>query len=129
MENGLRAHVKAGHGCAFIKFETKEQANGAMEVVNGKHKFEGSYIPLVVKWVDTEKERQARRALKEQSQASIMPNMESQHPSIFGAFPMRYVPQHNGYGYQVLTGLYSTTACYQLQIQPGFTAISHDICW
>jgi len=54
---------------------------------------------LVVKWADTEKERQARRAQKAQSQA--MPNTDSQHPSLFGALPMGYAPPYNGYGYQV----------------------------
>lgn len=62
---------------------------------------QGSSVPLVVKWADTEKERQARKAQKAQSQASNVPNADSQHPSIFGALPMGYVPPYNGYGYQV----------------------------
>jgi CUG-BP- and ETR3-like factor len=56
---------------------------------------------LVVKWADTEKERQARRAQKAQSQASNVSSIDSQHPSLFGALPMGYIPQYNGYGYQV----------------------------
>lgn len=56
---------------------------------------------MVVKWADTEKERQARRAQKAQSQASNLPNADLQHPSLFGAVPMGYVPPYNGYGYQV----------------------------
>ncbi|MBA0591588.1 hypothetical protein Gorai_008599, partial [Gossypium raimondii] len=87
-------------GCAFLKYETKEQALAALEAINGKHKMEGSSVPLVVKWADTEKERQARRAQKAQSQASNMPNADSPHPSLFGALPMGYVPPYNGYGYQ-----------------------------
>lgn len=27
-------------GCAFLKYETKEQALGALEAINGKHKME-----------------------------------------------------------------------------------------
>lgn len=63
---------------------------------------------MVVKWADTEKERQARRAQKAQSQASNVPNTDSQHPSLFGALPLGYVPPYNGFGYQV-----------------GFTAVTH----
>ncbi|GLT62767.1 hypothetical protein SLA2020_353770 [Shorea laevis] len=96
----LRGSQQTSKGCAFLKYETKEQALAALEAINGKHKMEGSSIPLVVKWADTEKERQARRAQKAQSQASNMPNSDSQHHSLFGALPMGYVPPYNGYGYQ-----------------------------
>ncbi|KAJ6941066.1 CUGBP Elav-like family member 6 [Populus alba x Populus x berolinensis] len=94
----LRGSQQTSKGCAFLKYETKEQAHAALEDINGKHKMEGSSVPLVVKWADTEKERQARRAQKAQSQA--MPNTDSQHPSLFGALPMGYAPPYNGYGYQ-----------------------------
>ncbi|XAR58491.1 hypothetical protein NMG60_11013899 [Bertholletia excelsa] len=97
----LRGSQQTSKGCAFLKYETKEQALAAIEALNGKHKMEGSSIPLVVKWADTEKERQARRAQKAQSQASSVPNANSaQHPSLFGSLPMGYVPSYNGYGYQ-----------------------------
>eukprot|EP00268_Persea_americana_P044457 TRINITY_DN4493_c0_g2_i2.p1 TRINITY_DN4493_c0_g2~~TRINITY_DN4493_c0_g2_i2.p1 ORF type:complete len:268 (-),score=40.28 TRINITY_DN4493_c0_g2_i2:451-1254(-) len=62
---------------------------------------EGSSVPLVVKWADTEKERNARRAQKAQSQASNVTNTDSTHqPSLFGALPMGYIPPYNGFGYQ-----------------------------
>ncbi|KAG2697250.1 hypothetical protein I3843_07G097100 [Carya illinoinensis] len=96
----LRGSQLTSKGCAFLKYETKEQAISALEAINGKHKMEGSSVPLVVKWADTEKERQARRAQKAQSQASNMPNTDLQHPSLFGTLPMGYVPSYNGYGYQ-----------------------------
>ncbi|KAF5455144.1 hypothetical protein F2P56_024749 [Juglans regia] len=96
----LRGSQQTSKGCAFLKYETKEQAIAALEAINGKHKMEGSSVPLVVKWADTEKERQARRAQKAQSQASNVPNTDSQHPSLFGTLPMGYVPPYNGYGYQ-----------------------------
>ncbi|XP_071723092.1 RNA-binding protein BRN1-like [Rutidosis leptorrhynchoides] len=96
----LRGSQQTSKGCAFVKFETKERAMAAIDAVNGKHKMEGSRVPLVVKWTDTEKERQARRAQKAHSQASNIPNIDSQHPSIFGALPMGYAPPYNGYGYQ-----------------------------
>lgn len=88
-------------GCAFIKYETKEQALEAIEALNGKHKIEGSSVPLVVKWADTEKERQARKAQKTQIQLSNMPNASPmQQSSVFGALQMGYMPQYNGFGYQ-----------------------------
>jgi hypothetical protein len=31
-------------GCAFLKYETKEQAHAALEDINGKHKMEVSFI-------------------------------------------------------------------------------------
>ncbi|GAB4829708.1 condensin subunit [Ancistrocladus abbreviatus] len=97
----LRGSQQTSKGCAFLKYETKEQALAALEAVNGKHKMEGSNIPLVVKWADTEKERQVRRAQKAQSRASKVPNVDpSQQTSIFGAMPMGYLPPYNGYGYQ-----------------------------
>ncbi|EEE63498.1 hypothetical protein OsJ_18314 [Oryza sativa Japonica Group] len=88
-------------GCAFLKYETKEQALAAIEALNGKHKIEGSSVPLVVKWADTEKERQARKAQKAQFHPSNMSNPNAmQQSSLFGAMQMGYVPQYNGYGYQ-----------------------------
>lgn len=61
---------------------------------------QGSTVPLVVKWADTERERQARRAQKALSQASNASN-SGQHPSLYGALSMGYMPPYNGYGYQV----------------------------
>ncbi|CAD6234981.1 unnamed protein product [Miscanthus lutarioriparius] len=88
-------------GCAFIKYQTKDQALAAIEALNGKHKIEGSSVPLVVKWADTEKERQARKAQKAQLQLSNMPNASPMHQSsVFGALQMGYMPQYNGFGYQ-----------------------------
>ncbi|KAL8513480.1 hypothetical protein ACS0TY_012809 [Phlomoides rotata] len=78
-------------GCAFIKFETKKQALAAIEALNGKHNMEGCNIPLVVKWADTEKERQARKVQK-----ALMQVLKSQ----YGGLPMGYMSAFNGYGYQ-----------------------------
>ncbi|KAL3531408.1 hypothetical protein ACH5RR_010730 [Cinchona calisaya] len=97
----LSGSQQTSKGCAFLKYETKEQALAAIEALNGKHKMEGSTVPLVVKWADTEKERQARRDQKALSQSSTVTNADSrQHPSLFGALPMGYMPPYNGYGYQ-----------------------------
>ncbi|MQL84352.1 hypothetical protein Taro_016856, partial [Colocasia esculenta] len=111
--------------CAFLRYETKEQALAALEAINGKHKMEGSNVPLVVKWADTEKERQARRAQKAQSQASNMPNMSSPHqPSLFGALPMGYMPPYSGINYQTPAtyGIVPYTLA-STQNQQGFSSL------
>ncbi|XP_076898656.1 RNA-binding protein BRN1-like [Bidens hawaiensis] len=122
----LRGSQQTSKGCAFVKYETKEQAVSAIESLNGKHKMEGSTVPLVVKWADTEKERQARKAQKAQSLASTLANVDpSQHPSLFGALPMGYMSPYNGYGYQA-SGTYGPMQ-YRLppmQNQPPFTNLS-----
>ncbi|XP_047939246.1 RNA-binding protein BRN1-like isoform X2 [Salvia hispanica] len=96
----LRGSGQTSKGCAFLKFETKEQALAAIEALNGKHKIEGSSIPLVVKWADTEKERQTRKVRKALLQASTLQIASGQHHAVYGALPMSYVPAYNGYGYQ-----------------------------
>ncbi|KAL1816605.1 hypothetical protein ACET3Z_019179 [Daucus carota] len=97
----LRGSQQTNKGCAFLKYETKEQALAAIAALNGNHRMEGSTVPLVVKWADTEKERLARRAQKAQSQPLNMVNSDSpQHQSLFGAMPMGYMSPYNGYGYQ-----------------------------
>ncbi|KAL9318365.1 hypothetical protein ACSQ67_014882 [Phaseolus vulgaris] len=119
----LRGSQQTSKGCAFLKYETKEQALAALEAINGKHTMEvgGSSVPLVVKWADTEKERQARRAQKAQSQVSNMPHADPQQPSLYGALPMGYVPSYNGYGYQAPGGYGLMPYRFPpMQNQPGF---------
>ncbi|XP_027366915.1 RNA-binding protein BRN1-like isoform X2 [Abrus precatorius] len=107
--------------CAFLKYETKEQAVAALGEINGKHIMEGSSVPLVVKWADTEKERQVRRAQKAESQVSTVSHVDCQHPSLFGALPMGYVPPYNGYGYQAPGGYRLMPYRFPpMQNQPGF---------
>lgn len=64
---------------------------------------------MVVKWADTEKERQARRAQKTQSQISSISDTTAHQPSIFGALPMGFVPSYNGFSYQVGTYIHSVS--------------------
>ncbi|XP_022728439.1 RNA-binding protein BRN1-like isoform X2 [Durio zibethinus] len=117
----LRGSQQTSKGCAFLKYETKEQALDALVTINGKHIIEGSSVPLVVKWADTEKERQARRVQKTQSQVSNIPNADSQHPSLFGALPMGYVLPYHGYGYQALGSYGLMQYCLPpMQNQPEF---------
>ncbi|KAJ8527269.1 hypothetical protein K7X08_029746 [Anisodus acutangulus] len=116
----LRGSQQTSRGYAFLKYEKKEQAIAAVEALNGKHTMEGSTVPLVVKWADTERERQARRAQKALSQASNASN-SGQHPSLYGSLSMGYMPPYNGYGYQT-PGTYGLMQYHQpsVQNQPSF---------
>ncbi|XP_048595205.1 RNA-binding protein BRN1-like isoform X2 [Brassica napus] len=102
----LRGAQQTSKGCAFLKYETKEQAVSAMDAINGKHKMEGSTVPLVVKWADTERERHTRRLQKAQSDMARLSNADPTNPSLFGALPMSYTPPYNGYGYHQAPGTY-----------------------
>ncbi|XP_010482046.2 PREDICTED: RNA-binding protein BRN2 isoform X2 [Camelina sativa] len=92
----LRGSIQTSKGCLFLKYGSQQQAVAAMEALNGRHIMEGTNVPLIVKWADTEKERQSRRLQRVQSHIS---RLDPQNPSMFGALPMSYVPPYNGYGY------------------------------
>ncbi|XP_019090901.1 PREDICTED: RNA-binding protein BRN2 isoform X1 [Camelina sativa] len=94
----LRGSIQTSKGCLFLKYESKQQAVAAMEALNGRHIMEGTNVPLIVKWADTERERKSRRLQRVQSHIS---RLDPQNPSMFGALPMSYVPPYNGYGYHV----------------------------
>ncbi|CAN8247952.1 unnamed protein product [Cochlearia groenlandica] len=114
----LRGAQQTSKGCAFVKYETKEQAVSAMESVNGKHKMEGSTVPLVVKWADTERERHTRRLQKAQSHIARLANADPTNPSLFRALPMSYAPPYNGYGFHA-PGTYGYMLP-PIPNQPGF---------
>jgi hypothetical protein len=72
-------------------------------------------VPLVVKWADTEKERQARKGQRAHLQVSNMPNSgPMQQSSLFGALQMGYMPQYNGFGYQVSCAILLTPFTFYL---------------
>ncbi|XP_022106587.1 CUGBP Elav-like family member 3 isoform X2 [Acanthaster planci] len=57
----LRDGNGVSRGCAFIKFNTRKEALAAINNINGTVSMPGSSTGLVVKFADTEKERQMRR--------------------------------------------------------------------
>ena len=50
-----------GRGCGFIKFATREQAQAAINGVNGSRTIDGCSAPIVVKFADTEKDKMQKR--------------------------------------------------------------------
>ncbi|KAH7434396.1 hypothetical protein KP509_06G016000 [Ceratopteris richardii] len=89
---------QASRGCAFLKYETKAQALAAIKALHDIYKMEGSNVPLVVKWADTEKEKQVRK----QQRSQVVSTMPTQQAGAYGLVPSAYsvTPSLNGYGYQ-----------------------------
>ncbi|UJR33194.1 hypothetical protein I4U23_020649 [Adineta vaga] len=57
----LRGPSGDSKGCAFVKFSTHNEAQQAIQNVHGSQTFPGASSSIVVKFADTEKERQLRR--------------------------------------------------------------------
>ncbi|CAF0747750.1 unnamed protein product [Rotaria sordida] len=57
----LRGPSGDSKGCAFVKFATHNEAQQAIQNVHGSQTFPGASSSIVVKFADTEKERQLRR--------------------------------------------------------------------
>eukprot|EP00250_Pteridium_aquilinum_P014629 c22104_g1_i1 orf=389-1705(+) len=112
---------QASKGCAFLKYETKDQALAAIKSLNDNYKMEGSTTPLVVKWADTEKEKQARK----QQRSQVVPTVPAAQPAPYGLIPGSYgvATPMNAYGYQAQNPYtlpqYSTTALPGQSAVPG----------
>ncbi|CAF0986065.1 unnamed protein product [Didymodactylos carnosus] len=57
----LRGPSGDSKGCAFVKYSTHNEAQQAIQHVHGSQTFSGASSSIVVKFADTEKERQLRR--------------------------------------------------------------------
>ncbi|KMY99442.1 CUGBP Elav-like family member 4 isoform X2 [Drosophila sechellia] len=57
----LRGPDGASKGCAFVKFGSQQEAQSAITNLHGSQTMPGASSSLVVKYADTEKERQIRR--------------------------------------------------------------------
>jgi len=49
-------------GCAFVKMDTRANAQRAVDMLNGSTTLEGCRAPIVVKYADTDREKQHKRA-------------------------------------------------------------------
>ncbi|KER28491.1 hypothetical protein T265_04712 [Opisthorchis viverrini] len=66
----LRDQSGASKGCAFVKFASNSEALSAIEGLHNSQTMQGASSPLVVKFADTDRERQLRRQQQQQQQLS-----------------------------------------------------------
>ncbi|XP_051173609.1 CUGBP Elav-like family member 4 isoform X11 [Leptopilina boulardi] len=86
----LRGPDGTSKGCAFVKFSSHQEAQAAINSLHGSQTMPGASSSLVVKFADTEKERQLRRM--QQTAA----NMGLINPFVFnqfGAYGAAYAQQ------------------------------------
>ncbi|XP_065337346.1 CUGBP Elav-like family member 6 isoform X5 [Cloeon dipterum] len=76
----LRGPDGASKGCAFVKFGSHQEAQAAITNLHGSQTMPGASSSLVVKFADTEKERQLRRMQQ------MAGNMSLLNPFVFNQF-------------------------------------------
>ncbi|XP_050306014.1 CUGBP Elav-like family member 4 isoform X10 [Anthonomus grandis grandis] len=86
----LKGPDGASKGCAFVKFSSHQEAQAAINTLHGSQTMPGASSSLVVKFADTEKERQLRRMQQ------MAGNMSLLNPFVFnqfGAYGAAYAQQ------------------------------------
>ncbi|XP_044740778.1 CUGBP Elav-like family member 4 isoform X6 [Chrysoperla carnea] len=76
----LRGPDGTSKGCAFVKFSSHQEAQSAINSLHGSQTMPGASSSLVVKFADTEKERQLRRMQQ------MAGNMSLLNPFVFNQF-------------------------------------------
>nr|XP_032515490.1 CUGBP Elav-like family member 4 isoform X2 [Danaus plexippus plexippus] len=76
----LRGPDGASKGCAFVKYSSHQEAQAAITSLHGSQTMPGASSSLVVKFADTEKERQLRRMQQ------MAGNMSLLNPFVFNQF-------------------------------------------
>ncbi|XP_055303466.1 CUGBP Elav-like family member 2 isoform X2 [Sitodiplosis mosellana] len=71
----LRDQNGQSKGCAFVTFSTKQSALAAIKGLNQNQTMEGCSAPLVVKFADTQKEKEQKKV--QQMQAAILSTIKS----------------------------------------------------
>ncbi|XP_043288900.1 CUGBP Elav-like family member 4 isoform X3 [Venturia canescens] len=76
----LRGPDGTSKGCAFVKFSSHQEALAAINSLHGSQTMPGASSSIVVKYADTDKERQARRMQQ------MAGNMSLLNPYVFNQF-------------------------------------------
>lgn len=76
----LKGPDGASKGCAFVKYSSHQEAQAAINSLHGSQTMPGASSSLVVKFADTEKERQLRRMQQ------MAGNMSLLNPFVFNQF-------------------------------------------
>ncbi|XP_059094326.1 CUGBP Elav-like family member 4 isoform X6 [Tigriopus californicus] len=113
----LRGPDGASKGCAFVKLGSQQEAQTAIEGLHGSQTMPGASSSLVVKFADTEKERQLRRMQQ------MAGNMGLLNPFVFNQFGnygtyTQYAPLNSQFMQQQAALMAATTG------QAGGTYIS-----
>ncbi|XP_037906631.1 CUGBP Elav-like family member 4 isoform X3 [Hermetia illucens] len=86
----LRGPDGTSKGCAFVKFSSHQEAQSAISSLHGSQTMPGASSSLVVKFADTEKERQLRRMQQMAGHMNLL------NPFVFNQFGAygAYAQQH-----------------------------------
>ncbi|XP_053205688.1 CUGBP Elav-like family member 3-B isoform X2 [Panonychus citri] len=125
----LRGHDGQSKGCAFVKFSSHGEAQSAINGLHGSQTMPGASSSLVVKFADTEKERQIRRMQQVAGNMSIFsPFMVN----TFGSYGATYAQHHHalmaaavasqGYINPMTASAVLTATLPQGQLQNGLTS-------
>ncbi|XP_017128110.1 CUGBP Elav-like family member 4 isoform X7 [Drosophila elegans] len=82
----LRGPDGASKGCAFVKFGSQQEAQSAITNLHGSQTMPGASSSLVVKYADTEKERQIRRMQQMAGHMNLLNPFVFNQYSPYGAY-------------------------------------------
>ncbi|XP_021000856.1 CUGBP Elav-like family member 3 isoform X2 [Parasteatoda tepidariorum] len=82
----LRGPDGQSKGCAFVKYENPLDAKSAIKALHGSQTMNGASSSLVVKFADTEKERQVRKFHQMSGNVNILNPFVLSHIGAYGAY-------------------------------------------
>ncbi|XP_055941326.1 CUGBP Elav-like family member 3 isoform X2 [Argiope bruennichi] len=82
----LRGPDGQSKGCAFVKFENPSDAHSAIRALHGSQTMQGASSSLVVKFADTEKERQMRKMQQLSGNVNLLSPFTFSHLGLYGAY-------------------------------------------
>lgn len=89
----LRGPNGESKGCAFVKFSTHLEAQSAINHIHGSQTFPGASSSVVVKFADTEKERQLRRMQQLAGPLGLLNPLFLQQVAAYGNYTQMFQQQ------------------------------------